>query len=91
MRCEDASESAFQVASKLLAGPLSNYITPAPRDELRLSLEIPFSSDGMEVIARIRKLDIARPPQSPPDFPHAGLVFDLDVGHRPDEGSAPTK
>ena len=84
---ERAREASDQIASKIIGGPFSSFLTPTPRDDLRLSLEIPFSREQKDIIVRVRKIDITTPATKPGDYPQAGLSFDIDVGQRSSQDS----
>jgi hypothetical protein len=80
-----ALEASYKLAAKVIGGPLAPLLTPSPREDLRLTLEIPFSRDNKEFMMRLRKQDVVSTPSSPGDFPAAGLICDVDVGQRPSE------
>lgn len=80
---KDVLTAGERIASKVIGGPLAEFVTKSPREELRLIIDLPFIFDDVEATLRIRWITISRPPITPADYPGAGLTLDIDVGKRP--------
>jgi len=80
---DDVITAGESIASKIIGGPLAEYVTKSPREDLPLNVELPFTYGEVEVMLRIRWINVTRPPSTPADYPQAGLTLDIDVGKRP--------